>query len=201
MPWIKTISFENATGKLRQLYNRIKGPGNNIDNILKIHSLRPHTLQGHMGIYKNVLHHKDNSLQKWYLESIGVYVSFLNACKYCVLHHTEGLKRLLEDNKRWQQIHTALETDKPEKAFDGKHLAGLFYSKKLTLSPGTVSEKDALLLSHAGFNDGEILELNQVISYFAYANRTVLGLGVTIDGDILGLSPNDNDDEENWTHT
>jgi hypothetical protein len=34
---------------------------------------------------------------------------------------------------------------------------------------------------------GEILEVNQVASYFAYVNRTVVGLGVTTEGDILGF--------------
>ncbi|MEM7102311.1 MAG: peroxidase-related enzyme [Bacteroidota bacterium] len=201
MPWIKTISFDKATGKLKQLYNRVKGPGNNIDNILKVHSLRPHTLQGHMGIYKNVLHHKDNSLPKWYLETIGVYVSHLNQCNYCVLHHAEGLRKLFGDDEHWDAVMQALKNEKPEIVFDGKYLAGIYYAKTLTLAPGNINQKHAKLLSHAGFDDGEILELNQVISYFAYANRTVLGLGVTTDGDILGLSPNDNDDEENWAHT
>jgi uncharacterized protein YciW len=58
-----------------------------------------------------------------------------------------------------------------------------------------------LPLKAAGFSDSEILEINQVVSYFNYANRTVLGLGVNLDGDILGLSPNDNDDPANWSHT
>ncbi len=53
----------------------------------------------------------------------------------------------------------------------------------------------------AGYDDGEILEINQVTAYFAYANRTVLGLGCSTDGDILGLSPNQSDDPGNWSHS
>jgi hypothetical protein len=45
------------------------------------------------------------------------------------------------------------------------------------------------------------LEINQVVAYFNYANRTVLGLGVETSGDLLGLSPGDSDDPENWQHT
>jgi len=52
----------------------------------------------------------------------------------------------------------------------------------------------------AGYDDGEILEINQVTAYFAYANRTVLGLGCSTEGDILGLSPNQSDDPGNWSH-
>jgi len=44
------------------------------------------------------------------------------------------------------------------------------------------------------------LEINQVTAYFCYANRTVLGLGVNTEGDIIGLSPNNSDDPEDWGH-
>ena len=56
-------------------------------------------------------------------------------------------------------------------------------------------------MRRAGLSDGEILEVNRVASYFAYVNRTVLRLGVTTDGDVLGLSPNDSADAENWQHS
>ena len=45
-----------------------------------------------------------------------------------------------------------------------------------------------------------ISEVNQVVSYFAYANRTVLGLDVSTDGDVLGRTPGYNDDPGNWSH-
>jgi uncharacterized protein YciW len=56
-------------------------------------------------------------------------------------------------------------------------------------------------LRNAGYEDGEILEINQVVSYFAYANRTVLGLGCSTDGDIIGLSPNNSDNPDDWSHS
>jgi uncharacterized protein YciW len=56
-------------------------------------------------------------------------------------------------------------------------------------------------LRNAGYNDGEILEINQVVAYFAYANRTVLGLGCSTEGDIIGLSPNDSNNPDDWSHS
>ena len=109
MPWINTISYEDASGKLRRLYDRVKGPDNNIDNIMMIHSLRPHTMEGHMSIYKYVLHHARNTLPKWYLETIGVWVSSLNHCDYCVEHHFAGQKRLLDDDQRAGALRVAIE--------------------------------------------------------------------------------------------
>ena len=37
-----------------------------------------------------------------------------------------------------------------------------------------------------GLDDGEILEANQIICYFNYVNRSINGLGVTTEGDIVG---------------
>ena len=109
------ISFEEASGKLKKLYNRVKGPNDNIDNVLKIHSLRPHTLNGHMVLYKSVLHHRDNVLPKWYLELLGTYVSKLNKCQYCFDHHSQGIKKNLEDNSKYDLIIKAINQEYFEK--------------------------------------------------------------------------------------
>jgi uncharacterized peroxidase-related enzyme len=200
MSWIGIISYKNATGELKRLYKRVKGPKDNIDNILLAHSLRPHTLQGHMVLYKNVLHHNNNTLPKWYLETIGVYVSQLNGCDYCVEHHLEGLRKLLNNEELFNNIKLNLHSDSFCELFDNKYEKGLNYSKKLTCDASAVTEQDIIVMQESGLSDGEILEINQVTSYFNYANRTVLGLGIVSEGDILGLSPNDNSDSNNWTH-
>ena len=201
MAWIETVPYEDSTGKLRKLYDRVKGPDNNVDNIMMSHSLRPHTMEGHMAIYKYVLHHSANTIPKWFLETIGVWVSLLNMCPYCVDHHFAGLSRLLADEERAQSIRKALDSgDISDGPFDAQQKAALNYAEKLTVSASSVASPDIDAMRDAGLNDGEILEINQVTAYFCYANRTVLGLGCTTEGDILGLSPNNSDDENDWSH-
>lgn len=200
MTWITTISYAESRGALRRLYDRIKGPDDNVDNIMLAHSLRPHSLEGHMALYKTVLHHPKNVLPKAYLETIGVYVSLLNGCTYCVDHHFAGLSRLLADSERAGHIRTALEARSPAAAFTGRELRGLEYAEMLTTRGSDVSRRDIDALRAAGFDDGEILEINQVTAYFAYANRTVLGLGIDSEGDVLGLAPGDTSDPDDWSH-
>lgn len=60
-------------------------------------------------------------------------------------------------------------------------------------SRSAVSETDIQAVRASGFGDGEILEINQVMAYFADANRTVLGVGITTDGDDLGTAPTESD--------
>lgn len=200
MTWIQTVPYEDATGRLKMLYDRVKGPDNNVDNIMMAHSLRPHTMDGHMALYKYVLHHSANTIPKWFLEAIGVLVSSLNACSYCVEHHYAGMARLIGDEKRARSCRDALESGNYADAFDTREQAALGYAAKLTRKASDVSSSDIDKMRQAGFDDGQILEINQVAAYFSYANRTVLGLGINTDGDILGLSPNNSDDPNDWSH-
>jgi len=200
MSWIKTIDYESAGSRLKKIYDRVKGPNNNVDNILLIHSLRPHSLVGHMTLYKNVLHNSNNTLPKWYLEAIGVYVSYLNKCDYCVEHHYAGFKRLYDNDAEAENFKQAVILDDLGGIFEDKYLAGCQYAKDLTLNHSDLKKDSIELLREKGFSDGEILEINQVASYFNYVNRTVVGLGVDTQGDIIGLSPNNSDDPNNWTH-
>jgi len=200
MAWIDIITYDKAEGKLKKLYNKIKGPENYIDNIMLVHSLRPNTLEGHMSVYKNALHHQNNTLPKWLLEAIGSYVSLLNRCEYCVKHHFAGMTRELNDKSVSEAIIDALEKDAPNIYFEGTELAIMDYVRKLTVTPGEMMQKDVSLLQLAGVSDGEVLEINQVVAYFAYANRTVLGLGVNTKHEIIGLSPNNDADEGDWQH-
>lgn len=201
MPWIKTISYEDSVGKLRKLYDRVKGPDNNVDNIMMMHSLRPHSMEGHMAIYKYVLHHSGNEVPKWFLETLGVWVSSLNRCSYCVDHHYGGLKRLVADDERSAQIRAAIDARDVDAApLDDTQKEAMRYARILTEAPWELTEAHVNRLRDLGYSDGEILEINQVTAYFCYANRTVLGLGCSTDGDDIGLSPGNNDDPDDWNH-
>ncbi|MCP5085904.1 MAG: peroxidase-related enzyme [Rhodobacteraceae bacterium] len=201
MTWIKTVPYEASNGRLRMLYDRVKGPDNNVDNIMMSHSLRPHSMEGHMALYKYVLHHSGNTVPKWFLEVLGVWVSSLNQCAYCVDHHFCGLKRLLKDDSKAVGIRAAIDARTPETApLEARQILAMRYAETLTRNPAMVRQSDIQALRDAGFDDGQILEINQVTAYFSYANRTVLGLGCSTQGDVVGLSPGNSDDPNDWNH-
>ena len=202
MAWINVISYDEAEGKVKTLYDRVKGPDSNVDNIMMMHSLRPHSMEAHMTMYKYVLHHTGNRIPKWFLETLGVWVSRLNDCDYCVEHHFSGLTRLLSDDAKSASIRKAIEARNIDLApLNDAQKVAMEYARQVTRDPGGMQEFIVHQLRDAGYSDGEILEINQVAAYFNYANRTVLGLGCSIDGDIVGLSPNKNDDPDDWSHS
>jgi len=201
MAFIKVVFPQQSSGRLREIYRRVQAPDGQVDNVLKAHSLRPHTLEGHMGLYKSVLHHSANRLPGWYLEAIGVLVSQINGCTYCAGHHSAGMQQLmLAADMDADAYLSTLQTGTPAEPFTPAEQRGLAYACKLTHAPGQIEAADIETLRDAGFDDGEILELNQVAAYFAYANRTVSGLGVSSAGEVLGQSPATTGDDGDWLH-
>ncbi|HQX59544.1 MAG TPA: peroxidase-related enzyme [Burkholderiaceae bacterium] len=184
--WIRMIALEEASGKLKEMYELAKTPAGTVDNVMRAHSLRPHSMQGHLALYRNVLHNPDNTLPFWFLEVVASYVSMSNKCDYSLTHHWANARRLINDKPRSQVVWDALSSARPELAFDGKELAFLNYARKLTVDVANMQRSDYDALRAAGCDDGEILEVNQVCAYFNYSNRLLNGLGVTTEGDVVG---------------
>jgi uncharacterized peroxidase-related enzyme len=156
MTFIRVIDPDQASGKLAKIYQRVSGPGGQVDNVLQIHSLRPHSLEGHMALYKAVLHHPGNSLPKWFLEAVGVLVSLQNDCEYCAEHHSQGLRRLLAKKPEDADVYLAqLRSNQPGRPFTDAQLAALAYAKKLTVNPGSIRPEDIQQLRNAGLDDGD----------------------------------------------
>ena len=81
MAWIKVIDESEADGKLKELYAKMVEPWGGVDNILKIHSLNPASLQAHFDLYKAVMQ-GSKYLSKVKREMIAVVVSSINHCHY-----------------------------------------------------------------------------------------------------------------------
>ena len=184
--WIKMISDEEADDRLLDVLKLARTPHGTVDNVMRVHSLRPNTMRGHVVLYRAALHDDTNTLPTWLQETISSYVSILNDCPYSLANHWANARHLIGDEARADAIESALHGRQPDHAFEGRELALLRYAEKLTLAPGEMVESDVTALREAGVDDGEILEANQINGYFNYVNRCLNGLGVTTDGDIVG---------------
>tara|TARA_Y100001934_G_scaffold100066_1_gene123185 strand:+ start:512 stop:1114 length:603 start_codon:yes stop_codon:yes gene_type:complete len=189
--WIKMILDEEADDALLDTLKLARTPHGTVDNVMRVHSLRPNTMRGHVVLYRAALHDDANTLPEWLQETISSYVSILNDCPYSLANHWANARHLIGDDARADAIEKALQTRTPETVFDGAELALLRYAEKLTRRPGAMVEADVIALREAGLDDGQILEANQIIGYFNYVNRCLNGLGVTTDGDIVGYYAKD----------
>lgn len=185
--WIKMISDEDADADLLDALSLSRTPHGTVDNVMRVHSLRPNTMRGHVILYRAALHDDANTLPMWLQETISSYVSILNRCDYSLANHWANARHLINDDSRSTAIKTALDKSTPELVFEGRELALLRYAEKLTLQPGSIRESDVIELRKQGLDDGEILEANQIICYFNYVNRSLNGLGVTTEDDVVGF--------------
>ena len=184
--WIKMINDDDADVDLKEALDAARTPHGTIDNVMRVHSLRPNTMHGHIKLYRAVLHDEANTLPTWLQEVIGSYVSALNECDYSYANHWKNAAHLIGDKSRADAIEDALKRRCLKDVFDGAELALLQYAETLTLTPGKMKEANVRALQNAGLDDGQILEANQIIGYFNYVNRSLNGLGVTTQGDVIG---------------
>lgn len=184
--WIKMLSDEEADPELLETLALARTPHGTVDNVMRVHSLRPNTMRGHVTLYRAALHDDANTIPMWLQETVSSYVSILNKCPYSLANHWANARHLINDETKADLIEQALHEDNPQAAFGGAELALMQYARKLTLHPADMVEEDVSRLKQAGLDDGEILEANQIIGYFNYVNRLLNGLGVTTDGDTVG---------------
>ncbi|MEO1155500.1 MAG: peroxidase-related enzyme, partial [Pseudomonadota bacterium] len=180
-----------ADAPLKEVLDLARTPHGTVDNVMRVHSLRPNTMRGHVVLYRAALHDDANTLPMWLQETISSYVSILNECPYSLANHWKNAAHLIGDSDRADAIKTSLDAHQPERVFSGRELALMAYAEKLTLRPGEMVEADVTALRDAGLDDGEILEANQIIGYFNYVNRLLNGLGVSTAGDVVGYYAED----------
>lgn len=195
--WIEMVPDEKADTRLKELLDRARTPHGTVDTVMRLHSLRPETMNGHVTLYQSVLHAKHNTLPFWFLEVVASYTSILNDCTYSLTHHFMNVRNLLRDQPRSDRIFTALKAHRPEDVFGDKQLALMRYAGKLTLDVGKMVRSDFEALKIAGCSDGEILEVNQVVAYFNYSNRLLNGLGATTENDVIGYYKDVDETETN----
>lgn len=80
MARIRTISPEDATGDLADVYKRVGG-GGQVAHILQVQSLSPATLSAHHALYRALMF-GPGALTRGQREMIAVVVSQTNGCHY-----------------------------------------------------------------------------------------------------------------------
>ena len=81
MAWIKIINEVEATGRLKELYEKYAEPSVEVDGILKIHSLNVKSMQTHYDLYAHLMRGRSD-LSRVQREMIAVVASAVNRCHY-----------------------------------------------------------------------------------------------------------------------
>ncbi len=176
MAWIKVVKEGEAQGSLKELYEKLTTPEGVVDNILKIHSLNPPSLEGHYQFYRTLMYGKSD-LSRIQREMIAVVVSVVNKCHYWITHHGAGLRKLTKN----EALIEHLKRDYRQAPISAADRAMLDYAVKLTQTPWEMTKMDVEKLQEEGFSDAAILDINQITGYYNFVNRLADGLGVELE--------------------
>ena len=194
MSWIDEIAPPQAEGRLAKVYGHATDPElGRPANVLTVHSLRPAILEAHLALYRRVV--KATRELPWYeREAVATTVSACNDCRYCTVHHRVSLVRAVDaargerpDLPDGRALADALVRhvragEELDTNLLGPRLSAMVpYAMALTRAPGAMSAAHLAAARGAGLGDAELLELNQVVAYFNYVNRVVMGLGVELE--------------------
>lgn len=81
MPWIRTISDEEAEGRLKALYDAAIRRAGRVYNIVRIMGLSPATLEASMALYRTAMF-GPSPLTRAHRELLATVVSAENECFY-----------------------------------------------------------------------------------------------------------------------
>lgn len=185
MAYISTIDESRASGPLKDLYEKYARPVGDddaaVNDILKVHSSNPPAIEAHVTMAVSALL-MESPLSRTEREIIGVVVSLVNGCEYCLNHHAAALEKLLPFDR--QKIVEPLATEGDTDGLTDREEAIAKFAQKLTVDPGGMTGGDVAALKGAGLTEREVHDVVHAAAYCAYASRIALGLGASIEADV-----------------
>lgn len=171
---IKVIQPEDATGRLKEIYDDLIVKRGKLADVHKIQSLRPESIVKHMDLYLEIMFSK-SELSRSEREMMAVIVSVKNGCEYCRLHHAEALNHYWNDKLRL----TDFVSDYKRSGLNGKEILLCDFAERLSSFPEQFNDDSVVnILKENDFSDSAILDATLVVAYFNFVNRMVLALGV-----------------------
>ncbi|MBN33883.1 MAG: alkylhydroperoxidase [Rhodospirillaceae bacterium] len=185
--WIKAVDRDGADDELNAAYGEVCRTDGSVHNMYQVFASRPDLLILADRFYRELLHNPRRSLEDWLQELIATHTAILCGCAYARDNHGSNFVDLLGDRERGEAMMAAMDTDSTPDPDDARITAIAAYTEKLTLHPGDMVETDVVALREAGLDDAQIFEVNQIVANFCYWARMLNGLGVTAEGEIIGM--------------
>lgn len=176
MAWIRVVPPGEATGRLKEEYQRAESERGALAHVHTITSLHPGMLGIHLDLY-NEVHFGESPLSRRERELIATVVSRQNKCGYCVAHHADAFGRHATE----PGLQALVSTDYTKAQLSPRERALADHAALLTRNPGGVTQADVGKLRAVGLDDRAILDVTLVVAYFNFVNRVASGLGLTAD--------------------
>jgi len=160
MTRIQPVSYEESTGKTKQLLDAVRGKLGVVPNMMKTMAQSPAVLEAYLN-FSGAL--GGGRLDARLREQIALLSAEANGCGYCASAHTAIGKMvgLGED---------AILAARRGEAADVRTDAALKFARTVIVNRGEVSDADLQAVKGAGFSDGEVGEIVANVALNIFTN-------------------------------
>jgi uncharacterized peroxidase-related enzyme len=172
MPFIRTIPPEEATGALKEAYDRVAGPGPT--QVLRAWSLRPDVLAAWQTLGTTIASHMDERR----FELVTVVAASRMKCSVCTLQHGSMLQSKYMTAEQVQSVVC----DYEQAGLDPLDEAIVAFAEHVVLHADEISQQDIDALREKGLDDSEIFDIVLVATF---------GMGWSSTNDAIGYDPSE----------
>jgi uncharacterized peroxidase-related enzyme len=174
MAWVQTISWDEADGQLLDAYDwQAKALGEPAEFTM-VGSLYPAIVEERLRLYRAV-EDCPSALSQIERQSAALVASTINGTAHCA----SGLRLKLASLGVPESTLAAIQSG-PHAVETGdlRYDAICAHAAKLTAHPAEMTEGDLDALRAVGLDDLDLVDLNNMVAYYCYINRVVMGLGI-----------------------
>ena len=171
MARIQPISYEESTGRVKELLTGVKQTLGMTPNMMKTMAQSPAVLEAYLNFSAAL---GGGSLDAKLREQIALVSAEVNGCGYCAAAHTAigKMTGLGED---------AILAARKGHSIDARTNAALQFARNVIVNRGEVSDADLQAVKDLGFSDGEISEIIASIALNIFTNYFNLIASTDID--------------------
>jgi uncharacterized peroxidase-related enzyme len=174
MSWITTIAWEESEGQLRDAYDWQAAALGEPAEFTMLGSLYPAIVEERLRLYRTV-EQCPSELSPIERQAAAFVTSTINGTAHCA----SGLRLKLAALGLAESTLVNIETAPAHVVSGNDRLdAVCAHAAKLTTNPAEMTEADLELLRAVGLSDLDLLDLNNMVAYYCYINRVVMGLGL-----------------------
>jgi uncharacterized peroxidase-related enzyme len=179
--WIRTVPWDEATGVLKAAYDWQAASLGQPAEFTMLGSPYPEIVEERLRLYK-VVEGCPSGLSPIERQLACLVTSLLNRTAHCASGLLLKLRSLGLSDEQLEAVRTdpagfGLEADAGV-TNPVRLLAIARHAAKLTTRPTEMTEDDLAALRAHGLGDLELVDLNNLVAYYNYINRVVMGLGL-----------------------
>lgn len=178
MAHVPYVRAEDAPASIARVLESFEEEHGKRSLLLEALANHPPLLQAHSEYFDGTV--KQGRLDQDLKELVGVVVSQVNDCEYCLDSHRENLVEMFGVSPDAVAAVEASEFD----SFPADRRAALEFAELAATDPKRISQEELDALREAGFDDAAIVELLGAVGQFVTAN---------LYADALSIHPTDRD--------